>query len=144
MARVTLAEQLALLQQAHKELQESHWNQGVTIGQQESAMQQLQAENGRLSPLQETIRTQAAKIEELEKKLKEKTSSYDYKSQELQKAEGELEQAHAVLDGVSGAPSREYEQVMSYGGTSTHKRNVVTRLAGAFLAIAQKTPAALG
>lgn len=73
---------------------------------------------------------------ELEKKLKDKESSYSYCQQARDKADSELEQAHAVLDGVTGAPTREYESGGSY--SAKHHRNVVTRLAGAFLAIAQQ------
>lgn len=144
MARLTLSEQLTALTQAHSALQEQYLESKAVIQTHLKTIELLQEESARLWPLQETTRLQALKIAELEKTVKEKSNSYDYKYQELQKAEGEIEQAHAVLDGVPGAPSREYEQVLSYGSTSTHKRSVVTRLAGAFLAIAQKTPAALG
>lgn len=144
MARLALSEQLAALTQAHSALQEQYLESKAVAQTHLKTIESLQEESARLWPLQETTRLQAAKIAELEKTVKEKSNSYDYKYQELKKAEGEIEQAHAVLDGVAGAPSREYEQPQSYGGTATRQRNVVTRLAGAFLAIAQKTPTALG
>lgn len=74
----------------------------------------------------------AKKLAEAEEKLKSKTSSYDYIVSEKNRAEAEIEQAHAVLDGVDGAPGREYD-----GDYGKRHRNVVTRLAGAFLAIAK-------
>jgi hypothetical protein len=63
----------------------------------------------------------------------DKKSSYEYRDKAADRAEAEIEQAHAVLDGVEGAPSREYE--VGDGYNSKRQRNVVTRLAGAFLAI---------
>jgi len=77
------------------------------------------------------------KLTETEEKLKVKTSSYDYIAAEKNRAEAEIEQAHAVLDGVDGAPSRDYD-----GEYGKRHRNVVTRLAGAFLAIARNGGAA--
>lgn len=72
-------------------------------------------------------------VVKMAKELDSAKNIQKWSNERARNAENELEQAHAVLDGVSGAPSREYEQ--EYGkGT----RNVVTRLAGAFLAIAQK------
>lgn len=71
-------------------------------------------------------------LEKLEKDLATSKSSVTYHSNRADKAEAEIEQAHAVLDGVDGAPAREYEG--AYGKLS---RNIVTRLAGAFLVIAK-------
>ncbi len=141
MARLTLGEQLTQLAEDHRKLQTELATAQVAVTQHLAANEQLQLEVSRLYPLQEKVNTQAAKIEDLEKKLKEKESSYSYKSTELQKAEAEIEQAHAVLDGIPGAPEREYEITTGYG--SRGQRNVVTRLAGVFLAIAQKTPSAV-
>lgn len=76
------------------------------------------------------LREQVAK---LTKERDDSKNSSKWSDDRARTAESELEQAHAVLDGVSGAPAREYEQEYGKG-----KRNVVTRLAGAFLAIAQK------
>lgn len=69
------------------------------------------------------------------KERDDKKSSYEYRDKAADKAEAEIEQAHAVLDGVDGAPAREYEVGDGYG--SKRQRNIVTRLAGAFLAIAK-------
>ena len=142
MARLTLGEQLTALQQAHKELQESYQALRHNLDSQIAHAAAVQANFDALYPLQGKVSEQAGKIEELERKLKDKSSSYEHKTAELTKAEAELEQAHAVLDGVEGAPTRDYEKTLSYGGTSTCQRNVVTRLAGAFLAIAQKNSTA--
>lgn len=76
------------------------------------------------------LREQVAK---LTKERDDEKNSVKWSDDRARHAENELEQAHAVLDGVSGAPAREYEQEYGKG-----RRNVVTRLAGAFLAIAQK------
>ncbi len=138
MARLTLGEQLTQLAEDHRKLQTELATAQVAVTQHLVANEQLQLEISRLYPLQEAVHTQVAKIEELEKKLKEKESSYTYRNEACNKAENEIEQAHAVLDGVPGAPAREYEKEYGKG-----QRNVVTRLAGAFLAIAQKTPQAV-
>jgi chromosome segregation ATPase len=71
-------------------------------------------------------------ILKLEKTIKDKDSTYSYVSAEKSRLENEIEQAHAVLDSVEGAPSREYEKDYGKG-----QRNIITRLAGAFLAIAK-------
>lgn len=114
MARLTLADQLAAAT--------------TKISSLEDQVRQLQYQ---------ATREQAemlAKTADFEKKLKDKDSSYGYQSANLTAAMNEIEQAHAVLDGVEGAPTRDYEKEGSYGKT---QRNVVTRLAGAFLAIAR-------
>jgi chromosome segregation ATPase len=106
---------------------------------------QLAAATTKVSSLEEQLHTlrhaaaqkdaeHAAKVVEFEKKLKDKDQSYSYQSSNLTIANNEIEQAHAVLDGVEGAPTRDYEKEGGYGKT---QRNVVTRLAGAFLAIAR-------
>ena len=83
-----------------------------------------------------TLRDAAKAHEAIVKELASTKGSNTYNNQRADKAEGELEQCHAVLDGVEGAPGRDYESTVgSY--TSAKTRNVVTRLAGAFLSIAK-------
>ena len=124
MTRLTLSEQLQSAQDKITELQGS--------------LQQLLSTNdglrGQIAQLDHVHGEAVAKLkEEHEKAIKSKSDSYSYQSQSLTTANNEIEQAHAVLDSVDGAPSREYEA--EYG---KKQRNIVTRLAGAFLAIAQK------
>lgn len=113
----------------------------MTISQQLSETQQELAEmRQKFDALQRTYdnlkATQQLTIENLTaehaKALKSVEDSRTYFSREAEVRGAELEQAHAVLDGVEGAPSREYE-----GDYGKLRRNVVTRLAGAFLAIAR-------
>lgn len=115
MTRITMTAQVASLQQ-----------------QIDAQKQQIFLLNNELTAERATKATVQL---EHEKKLKDKESSYSYQSSNLTQAQNELEQAHAVLDGVEGAPTREYEKTDTYGGKGY--RNVVTRLAGAFLAIAK-------
>lgn len=139
MARLTLSEQLLKAQAA--------------LAAQLSAMEQLQQEvyqlrNAAASYADRLVETTnvavtrtkadlALQMIELEKKLKDKEISAGYQASRLQLVENEIEQAHAVLDGVEGAPERSYKKNDDYGGTV--QRNVVTRLAGAFLAIARNS-----
>lgn len=126
MSRLTLSEQLQTAQ--------------VTIGTLHIQIQNLQtelkqAENLKARELDNAKAELVTLRAEYEKKLKDKETSYTYQGSSLSAASSELEQAHAVLDGVEGAPARDYERTDGYGG-KIH-RNVVTRLAGAFLAIAK-------
>lgn len=122
----------------------------LTLSEQLTAAQvTIQALNAQVAVLQSDIRAVEATTEraerlaaeklatvtaEFEKKLKDKDQSYTYQSSSLTEARNEIEQAHAVLDGVEGSPTRDYEKEGAYGKV---QRNVVTRLAGAFLAIAR-------
>lgn len=111
----------------------------LTMTEQLAAVQsQLEVAKQEIYNLQASLRTVTAELSaqkvDYEKKLKDKDASYSYQSSNLTSAQNEIEQAHAVLDGVEGAPSRDYEREGGYGKT---QRNVVTRLAGAFLAIAK-------
>lgn len=75
-----------------------------------------------------------AELAKLTENLKSVQQGYDYLSKVNERLEGELEQAHAVLDGVANCPGREYPSASGYGTT---KRALSTRLAGAMLAIAR-------
>tara|TARA_R110000868_G_scaffold153963_2_gene379925 strand:+ start:613 stop:912 length:300 start_codon:yes stop_codon:yes gene_type:complete len=75
-----------------------------------------------------------AEVRELEARLADSQRQKFHYSKQHDNASSELEQAHAVLDGVSGAPPREYTSSNGYG---TQQRSVATRLAGVFLALAQ-------
>lgn len=132
MARLTLSEQVNQHASTISALQEE-----LTNTRQINAVHLSTSENqqNEIALLRQRLRAEddlAKKLAEAEEKLKSKTSSYDYMVSEKNRAEAELEQAHAVLDGVDGAPDREYE-----GEYGKRHRNVVTRLAGAFLAIAK-------
>ena len=124
MTRLTLSEQFAALQLVLD----------ATKTAEQAALARVE-EGKRIYALEITNlkAVHAAANTELEKKVKEKESSYTYQASLYTQASGELEQAHAVLDGVEGAPPRAYDKDYGQG-----QRNVVTRLAGAFLAIARQ------
>lgn len=132
MARLTLAEQLQAAQQALAEQQNSNVLLMAELRNAIAEVSQLKADNNRLKI--ETSQLAAAKeeLEKAKKELESAKSSYTYANSRVDRAEGELEQCHAVLDGVDGAPAREYD-----GDYGKKQRGVVTRLAGAFLAIAK-------
>lgn len=132
MARLTLSEQVNQHASTISALQDELANIRQLNAVHLSTIENQQNE---IALLRQRLRADddlAKKLAEAEEKLKSKTSSYDYIVSEKNRAEAEIEQAHAVLDGVDGAPGREYE-----GDYGKRYRNVVTRLAGAFLAIAK-------
>ena len=132
MARLTLSEQVNALSSEKAGLQAQCNNLAQEVLRSEDRNVQLQAQLLDLDRYKQEVLNQKARIEELEKELKNAKSMREMYEKSSNKAESEIEQAHAVLDGVKGAPSREYDG--SYGKM---QRSVVTRLAGAFLVIAQ-------
>lgn len=132
MARLTLSEQVnqhaSTISALQDELVNTRQLNAVHLSTIENQQSEIAALRSRLREENEL----AKKLAEVEEKLKSKESSYNYCSAEKSRIEAEIEQAHAVLDGVDGAPGREYE-----GDYGKRHRNVVTRLAGAFLAIAK-------
>lgn len=126
MARLTLSEQVNALASKNAELT-------AKVHSLEAANDQFHAENNRLRDQVSRIEGLEAQIAMLTKDRDSQKNMRDMYEKSATKAESEIEQAHAVLDGVEGAPTRDYEG--SYG--KLH-RNVVTRLAGAFLSIAQR------
>ena len=130
MARLTLSEQVTQHASTISALQDELANIRQLNAVHLSTIENQQSE---IAALRSQIRAEnelAKKLAEVEEKLKSKEASYNYCSAEKSRVEAEIEQAHAVLDGVDGAPGREYE-----GDYGKRHRNVVTRLAGAFLAI---------
>lgn len=132
MARLTLSEQVnaqastiaeltAKLHTAEQDLAATRGNLAAQIAE----TQRLRELTGDLPGLRE-------QITKLTKERDDAKSMQTYYSGLHTNASNELEQAHAVLDGVDGAPARKYEAEYGSG-----QRNVVTRLAGAFLAIAK-------
>lgn len=99
----------------------------------ERNLELAQAEVERLRSQLTDLSDLREQVTKLTKELDSAKNSSKWSDERARSAENELEQAHAVLDVVSGAPAREYEQEYGKG-----RHNVVTRLAGAFLAIAQK------
>ena len=126
MARLTLSEQVNALASKNAELT-------AMIHAFEEQEDRLQASVKRLQEEADKVPGLVAKIAELTKERDSQKNVRDMYEESAAKYESEIEQAHAVLDGVEGAPPREYEG--SYG--KLH-RNVVTRLAGTFLSIAQR------
>lgn len=132
MARLTLSEQVSSLQKQLSDANETIAVQKAEIAANFRDMEASALVVARLKAQELEFTAHKEKLAVIEKELATSKSSYNYATAERTKAESELEQAHAVLDGVDGAPTREYD--MEYG---KGKRNVVTRLAGAFLAIAK-------
>lgn len=132
MARLTLSEQVTALQAEVAELSAAATADKLIIADYTKTIQNQQSEIFRLKQDQDRTAALQEQLAKVTKELESSKSSYSYISSEKGRLEGELEQAHAVLDGVDGAPTREYD--MEYG---KGKRNVVTRLAGAFLAVAK-------
>lgn len=135
MSRLTLSEQVANQANTIEEL-----NGKLAVA--ERRIMTLELERETLLAQAELARNQAAEIakakeerEKLQKEYESAKSMREHYSKQADSHHNELEQAHAVLDGVDGAPPRSYRPEDS---TYDRQRNVVTRLAGAFLAIAQK------
>lgn len=57
-------------------------------------------------------------LAETKKKLSEKESAYTYAAESRSRAEGELEQVHAILDSLEGAPSRTFKLESAYSETT--------------------------
>lgn len=132
MARLTLSEQLSAAQETIAKLQAEAAQDKHLLTQCTGSLELLRSQLAALRDDAGKLAETREKLAAVEKELATSKSSCTYVTSERTRAEGELEQAHAVLDGVEGAPARDYE--MEYG---KGKRNVVTRLAGAFLAIAK-------
>lgn len=132
MARLTLSEQVNQQASEIAKLTEQLRQAGETNARYLAAAEAMQSEVASLRKQVEELPTLRSELEKTKEALKSKESSYNYCATEKVRLEGEIEQAHAVLDGVEGAPGREYE-----GDYGKRQRNVVTRLAGAFLAIAK-------
>lgn len=82
-------------------------------------------------PAASTLLKQAqAQIEKLEKDLATKTTLYNSASEERNKLQTEVDQLHAMLDAIPGAPSKDVPGVDSW--MSGSKRTVLSRLAGYF------------
>lgn len=133
MSRLTISQQLSDAVAKIDHLLSVKSGLETSLAAAEARVQLLEGELNSLRERVATIPEKEEKIAQLTKDLENKNSSYSYISAEKTKYENEIEQAHAVLDGVDGAPTREYERDYGKG-----YRNVVTRLAGAFLAISQK------
>lgn len=130
--RLTLTEQVTLQEEQITKLRDELRQVREINAVRLSTIENLQTEAAGLRSKLRQEGELAAELEKVKAALASKESSYTYAMTEKNKAEAEIEQAHAVLDGVDGAPSRDYE-----GEYGKRHRNVVTRLAGAFLAIAK-------
>jgi len=132
MARLTLQQQLVEMQQKLENLQQLYANiqseRNGLITQRNDLLQST--ENQRVEIIR--LRDQVGDIEKLKKELESAKNMQNHYSAQATRADNELEQCHAVLDGVDGAPAREYD-----GEYGKKQRTVVTRLAGAFLSIAK-------
>lgn len=135
MSRLTLSEQVNAQASRIAELTAELHDAKEIIAECRSTVAVERAEISRLRQGQEALEKLKEELARLTKELETSKSSYAYRDRAADKAEADVEQAHAVLDSVEGAPSREYERRDGYG---SHQRNIATRLAGAFLAIARK------
>lgn len=134
MARLTLSEQVnAQASQIATMTAELHTAR-ETIASHLRANELMQEEVVRLRKLTDEVPGLRDQIAKLTKERDDAKNMQNHYSGNASKAESELEQAHAVLDGVDGAPPRSYRPEDS---SYDRQRNVVTRLAGAFLAIAK-------
>lgn len=132
MARLTLSEQVNKQASEISQLSEQLRQAGETNAHYLATTERQQLEIVALRKQVEELPTLRSDLEKTKEALKSKESSYGYCTSERERLESEVEQAHAMLDGVEGAPGREYE-----GEYGKRRRNVVARLAGAFLAIAK-------
>lgn len=132
MARLTLSEQIKLLQSeieiARVQIGTLQSERGQLIEQRNNLLMAVENQHKELSKQHIAIED----LEKVKKDLESSRSLQNHYSANAAKVEGELEQCHAVLDGVAGAPAREYE-----GEYGKRQRTVATRLAGAFLSIAK-------
>lgn len=134
MARLTLSEQVNAQASQIATLTAELYTARETIASHLRVNELLQEELAHLRKLTDEVPTLREQIAKLTKERDDAKSSVTYHSGEATKASNEIEQAHAVLDGVDGAPPRSYRPEDS---SYDRQRNVVTRLAGAFLAIAK-------
>lgn len=134
MARLTLSEQVNAQASQIVTLTAELTTAKEVIASHLRANELLQAEVTRLQFLDREKGELLEQVAKLTKERDDAKQSVTYHSAEAQKASNEIEQAHAVLDGVDGAPPRTYRPDDS---SYDRQRNVVTRLAGAFLAIAK-------
>ena len=132
MARLTLQQQLVDTQQKLENLQQAYANlqseRNSLVEQRNNLLKTAETQQIEIVRLRE----QVGDVEKLKKELESAKNMQNHYSAQASRAESELEQCHAVLDGVDGAPAREYD-----GEYGKKQRTVVTRLAGAFLSIAK-------
>lgn len=96
---------------------------------QSAALEQITA---KFKEACETVELTRGVNEKLTKELESSKSSYGYMSKRNETAEAEIEQAHAAMDAIPEAISREFEK--EYGkGT----RSLTARLMGTMLAVAR-------
>lgn len=130
MARLTLSEQVNALSSQLAEEQALANNRFLLSQTKQTRIEDLEAQIARLGAVQSELTVMNLKVEELEKKLKQEIGSKELYSRLHSEQSVELEQIHALLDGVDGAPTREYDA--EYGKKN---RSVITRLAGAFIVV---------
>jgi len=134
MARLTLSEQVNAQASRIAELTADLHAVSQELATTQGSLSAQAADAQRMRALLDEVPKLREDLAKLTKERDDAKRTYEYRDKAADKAEGEIEQAHAVLDGVEGAPTRDYELEGSYG---KRQRNVVTRLAGAFLAIAK-------
>lgn len=68
-------------------------------------------------------------IADLQKKLADKETMLRHNSDARDRAETEIQQVHAALDGIPNCPPREYSVEVSYG-TEKRERRLLARFIG--------------
>ena len=88
--------------------------------------------NQGLDDLREQLSQSKSKVQSLEKELESSKSMQRYYQGQSEEPTKELEQIHAIIDGIEGAPERTYQ-----GRHGEANRTAATRVTGALLLIAR-------
>lgn len=134
MARLTLSQQVTNLQDLNASLQLRLSTANASFDAIQRIADDRAERIARLQSQVDLLPDLRTKVATLTKELTDAKTYKGYSDERATSASSEIEQAHAVLDAVEGCPGREYEVEGAYSKT---KRQLVTRLAGAFLAIAK-------
>lgn len=144
MARATVAQlqmennNLRLENHQHHRDAADHKQDFMTLEKSyEAEMERRQLVEKELFSYKEKLETQVEATTKLQKEHDSHKNMREHFSREHDKVVLELESVHAVLDSVENAPPRSYDNPENGGYPSQLKRSTVTRLAGAFLAIAR-------
>lgn len=122
MTRLTLSQQLetALADKEHlfKEYQEVRQANLTAVATMEQLREEVRILRHNNEGLDLQLGDAKQQLAETKRKLADKESSYTYAAEARNKAEGELEQVHAILDSLEGAPSRTFTAPGAYSETT--------------------------
>lgn len=138
--RLTLSQQLetalADKERLFQECQEFRSGQDTAVKALETLQNEVVELRSKVSLYASQIGDLTTKLAAAEKETKEAKSTYTYAQEGRVKAEGELEQVHAILDSLEGAPSRTFQVEGAYSET---KRTLSARFAVALCTIFRLT-----